>query len=230
MHCCATFHKCDPVPVRALIFDMDGTILDTRAYHMAAWREFVKRLGLTYAHYRVAETGFGKTNWAIFDTWFGPNRNGHDYNALSEQKEAIFRELIQGKEKPRPGMLDLLGWARRHGVKVALATSGPEVNAKFLLEDSGIARYFDTVIWGSDRIRSKPHSEPFINAAWRLGVPPQQSVVFEDSSHGFWAAVRAGMRLIGIAECPEDMMKVRNWTPYVYQDFRGIPELLERWV
>lgn len=227
MHCSAQFHNC--APVRALIFDMDGTILDTRAYHMHAWRVFVERLGLTHDHYMVAETGFGKTNWAIFQTWFGPGQNGHDYNALSEQKEAIFRELIQGKEKPRPGMVELLTWARRRGVRVALATSGPEVNAKFLLADIGLDRYFDCVIWGEAKVRSKPHSEPFLNAAWRMGIPPQQSVVFEDSPHGFWSAVRAGMRLIAIAERPEEWTRIRRWTPYIYRDFRNVPDLLEKW-
>lgn len=230
MHSCVTFHKCNPTPVRGLIFDMDGTILDTRAYHMAAWRVFVERHGLSHDHYMVAETGFGKTNWDIFTTWFGKEARPHHFDDLSEEKEAIFRELIQGKEKPRPGMVELLEWARRNAVRVALATSGPRVNAEFLLEDSGIAPYFDAVIWGHGALRGKPHPEPFLNAAWRLGVRPQQSVVFEDSTFGFWSARRAGMRLIAIAERPEDMTKIRKWTPYVHQDFRLVPELLEKWL
>lgn len=230
MHCCATFHKCNPTPVRGLIFDMDGTILDTRVYHMAAWRVFVERHGLTHDHYMDAETGFGRTNWDLFTGWFGREAFPRQFDQLSDEKEALFRELIQGKEKPRPGMLELLEWARRNGVRVALATSGPRANAEFLLQDSGIARYFDVVLWGHGAIRSKPHPEPFLNASWRMGVRPQQSVVFEDSPFGFWSAVRAGMRLIAIAERPEDMTKIRKWTPYVHQDFRLVPDLLDRWL
>lgn len=217
-------------PVHGLVFDMDGTILDTRAYHMAAWRELVRRHGLTHDHYMVAENGFGKTNWAIFSEWYGDALTVAECDRLSEEKEEIFRELIKGKEKTRPGFVELLCFARRHGLRVALATSGPKANAEFLLEDTGVARFFDSVLWGDAAIRSKPHPEPFVKAALRMDVLPEHCVAFEDSHHGFRSALGAGMRLIGIAERRGDMRRIRRWTPFIFADFRRVPSLLLDWM
>ena len=102
MHSTHTFLDGRRPPVRGLIFDMDGTILDTRAYHMKAWRELVAAHGLEQRHYEVAEKGFGKTNGAIFHQWYREDAAEHDFDALGEEKEALFRQLIRGKVRPRP--------------------------------------------------------------------------------------------------------------------------------
>ncbi|MCL5271392.1 MAG: HAD-IA family hydrolase [bacterium] len=216
--------------IRGLIFDMDGTILDTRPFHMAAWRQLVARLGLDGRAMELAESGFGKTNWAIFHEWWGKGAAERDLDALSEEKERLFRQLIQGRGRVRPGFIALLEQARRWRLRIALATSGPAENAAFLLADLGIARWFDAVAPGSAAIRSKPHPDPFLIAAGRQGVPPQQCVAFEDSSHGFWSVRRAGMPLVAIAERKADLLSIQKWTPYVYEDFRPVPALLAQWV
>jgi HAD superfamily hydrolase (TIGR01509 family) len=217
-------------PVRGLIFDLDGTIADTRRYHMAAWLRFGQRLGLGARFLEVAERGFGKTNWAIFDEAFAGGRDAGEFDRLSEEKEAIFRRLIAGRARPRPGLRALLALGRRRGVRTAVATSGPRANAEFMLEDLGLRRQFDAVVWGDAAIRSKPHPDSFLRAARRLGVTPPQCVGFEDSSHGCWAVRRAGMRLVAIAERPLDLVGIRKWSAWVFQDFRPAVDLArEEW-
>jgi beta-phosphoglucomutase len=216
--------------IRGLIFDMDGTILDTRPYHMAAWRQLVARLGLDGRAMELAESGFGKTNWAIFQEWWGKGVGGRDLDQLSEEKERLFRDLIKGRGRVRPGFVRLLEQARRWNLKIGLATSGPAENAAFLLRDLGIERWFDAIVPGSAAIRSKPHPDPFLLTARRLGVPPQQCLAFEDSSHGFWSVRRAGMTLVAIAERNCDLLPIQKWTPYVYEDFRPVVKLLAQWV
>jgi beta-phosphoglucomutase-like phosphatase (HAD superfamily) len=83
----------------------------------------------------------------------------------------------------------------------------------------GLQRHFDAAVWYRDGLRSKPHPDFFLEAAHRLAVAPGQCVVFEDSIHGFWAARRAGMGLVAIAERTEDLLRCRMWTPWVARDF-----------
>lgn len=214
---------------RGLIFDMDGTIVDTRPFHMTSWRRLVQDHGFGEREYLICERGFGKTNHAIFGEWFAGRGDRPDYLALSDEKEALFRRLIAGRVRPRPGFHELLDAARRRGIRIALATSGPKENALFLLREMNVLRQFDAVIWGGAAAApGKPHPEPFLRAAARMGVLPQHCVVFEDSSHGLWAGQRAGMTLAAIAERSADLTWIRKWTPFCFTDFRPMARLLER--
>jgi HAD superfamily hydrolase (TIGR01509 family) len=202
---------------------MDGTLIDTRRFHMEAWRRLVESLGLGDEAFQIARRGFGMTNWAIFERWFARGeRPPADFDTLSGQKEALFRQLIAGRQKSRPGLRWLLERARCRGLRVGLVTSGPRENVLFLLRQCEVAHLFNALVWGSSAIRSKPHPEPFLVGARRLGLAPAQCVVFEDSVHGFEAARRAGMRLVAIAERPADLIRARLWTPLCYLDFRPI--------
>ena len=115
-------------------------------------------------------------------------------------------------------------------MRIALATSAPRANAEFLLEDTGIVRLFDAVFCCDTRAMGKPHPDPFLKAALRLGVAPGHCVVFEDSAYGFLSARRAGMRLVAIAEQPADRVRIRKWTPFVFTDFRPVPAVLANWM
>ncbi len=208
-------------PLRGLIFDMDGTIADTRDYHMLAWRRLVEELGLGEREFRIAEHGFGRTNWAIFSLWWGENPPaGADCQKLSDRKEALYRELIRGHAQARPGFMELLTSAHRRGLRIGLATSGPRENALFMLDQLGIASYFHAVVWGHAGMCSKPHPDSFLETARRLGVVPGRCMGVEDSNHGLWAVRRAGMLAAAIAEQSGDLLHHRAWTPFAYPDFR----------
>jgi HAD superfamily hydrolase (TIGR01509 family) len=207
---------------------MDGTIVDTRAFHMAAWSELVERLDLPPRCFDLAQSGFGKTNWAIFHEWFGAQAPEHDFAALSAEKEEAFREKIHGHVRARAGFRDLLDAARARGLRVALATSGPRENAEFLLRELGVAARFDAVVWGHAGLRSKPAPDSFLLAARRLGLHPGRCLGFEDSRHGFLSVRRAGMGLVAIAEQPGDLGINRRWTPWSFRDFTPVPALIER--
>lgn len=214
---------------RGLIFDMDGTILDTRAFHMQAWRALVQRHNLPAHYFDLADRGFGKTNWSIFLDWFGPHEAARrDIAALAEEKENLFRECIAGHAAPRPGFVELVERARARAIGIALATSGPPQNAAFILSELQVTQLFDAIVTGSARIRSKPHPQPFLRAAGMLGLAPRACLGFEDSRHGFASVLRAGMRLVTIAEHAAHVPFNKRWYPYAFEDFRPLVTLFRR--
>lgn len=208
---------------------MDGTILDTRAFHMQAWRLLIERRGLPAHLFEIADRGFGKTNWSIFHDWFGPNAaREHDLIALGDEKEALFRECMRGHAVARPGFVELVERARARAIGIALATSGSPENAEFILGELNVRPLFDVIVTGSPRIRSKPHPQPFLRAAGLLGLRPCDCLGFEDSRHGFASVMRSGMRLVSIAEHATHVPFNRRWYPYAFEDFRPLVQLLRR--
>lgn len=229
--------QCTPAPLHeaftqhspaGLVFDMDGTIIDTRDFHMDSWRTLVSRYDLFgEREYRLAESGFGRTNQAIFESWFNGPSEDWDFEALAEEKEEAFRELIRGKAHFRPGFDQLLALCKEQGIKIALATSAPEENALFLLDEMGIREHFDAIVTSAMGLRSKPIADFFLKAAEMLGLAPGHCIGFEDSTHGCEAVLAAGMPLIGIAERPEDVPTLQGYTNEVYEDFMGLAKRLQ---
>ena len=211
---------------QALVFDMDGTIVDTRNGHMAAWRRLIRKHRFPDRYLMIAETAFGRNNCSIFDLWFGPDRDRPDYDALSREKELYFRQLSQGRVRPRPGFRALLRFAQSQGLRLGIATSGPAENAAFILRELGVIHAFHAVVTSSAVMRSKPAPDSFLAVSSRLGIRPACCLGFEDSPHGIQSVLRAGMLLVAIADQPADIQHNRMWTPLSYHDFRPVLKLM----
>jgi beta-phosphoglucomutase-like phosphatase (HAD superfamily) len=179
-------------PFGAYIFDCDGTLADTMPLHYRAWTRIVGELGGTFPEALFYSLG-GTSTERIFEIL----RDEHglkvaDVPAAAARKESYFADIMS-EVKPIEPVLTI---ARRMWgiVPLAVASGGPRQYVERTLEILGIRQLFDTVICAEDCARGKPFPDPFLEAARRMNVPPDECLVFEDSPVGIRAADAAGMR------------------------------------
>ncbi len=184
------------MPSRAVLFDLDGVIVDSRSQHLAAWTQLVRAHGIAAPPGYFQET-FGLRNDAILGRLL-PDASPAEVEALGDEKEATFRELASGRVALLPGVRVLLFALGERGIRSAVVTSTPAENLGLILDSLEIRGAFDALVSAEDVERGKPHPEGFLLAAARLGARPEECVVIEDAPAGIEAAVRAAMRSIGV--------------------------------
>lgn len=186
------------MPIRAVIFDVDGTLVDNHAAHEKAWLVWAGRHGhvLDHAYYR--EHLYARSNDRILRTLLGEHLTADDIQAWAAEKEAIYRELYRHQLAPMPGLIPLLEQLASAGLPCAAASNAERVNVDFVVDGLGLRERMKVVLAREDVRVGKPDPELFLLAARRLPCPPEQCLVFEDSAPGFEAARRAGMTCIAI--------------------------------
>ena len=182
---------------QAVLWDLDGVLVDSGSYHYEAFRQLMADRG---RHLTEAEFGrlLGLRNDSILRALLG-ELPPDEMEALAARKEGLFRRLIAGRVRALPGapvLVDRLCAAR---VPQAIVSSTPRANIELILRSLGMERKFAVVVGEEDASRGKPDPEGFLTAAIRLGVAPDGCVVLEDAPEGVAAAKRAGMRVIGVA-------------------------------
>jgi beta-phosphoglucomutase family hydrolase len=182
---------------RAVLWDMDGVLVDTAPFHYQAWRALFAGLGKDLSDEEFRRT-FGLRNDDILRANLGDMPPAR-LRELGRRKEELFREAIRGKVQPLPGAVALVRRLRASGVKTAVVSSAPRQNVETLLDALGISDGFDALVAEEDAERGKPDPQGFLVAAERLGERPEDCVVIEDAPGGVEAAKRAGMRCIGLA-------------------------------
>ncbi|KAB0266003.1 HAD family hydrolase [Microvirga brassicacearum] len=182
--------------LKALIFDMDGTLVHSDPVHLRAFAEVLGPEGVSIDDEVYRNTIIGRTNESIFATLL-PGRPVTDHETFADLKEAAFRRLASDL-KPLEGLLDLLDWADRYTVKIALVTNAPSLNASHMLDTMGLTDRFTVKITRDDVSRGKPDPLPYLTALDRLGLAADQAIAFEDSPSGMKAAKGAGLFSFGI--------------------------------
>jgi beta-phosphoglucomutase family hydrolase len=183
---------------RAVIWDLDGTLIDSSHLHWEAWQKVMEseNIALTYEQY-VAD--FGKRNDEILRGRLGADLSDEFITRVSLAKEEVYRDLIRTKGlELLPGARYWLERLKNEGWLQALATSAPRGNIDAVFAALGIGEYFDAAISSEEVKAGKPEPDVFLAAAAKMGVAPRDCVVIEDAPAGVEAARRAGMRAIGV--------------------------------
>lgn len=183
---------------RAVIWDLDGVIVDSARFHLAAWQQWARELGRTFSEEQFFRL-FGFRNSDIILRFLGPDIPAAEVEALGERKEELFRSLVRGKIKPLPGALPLLHALKEGGWRLALTSSGPLQSTRLILSSLGIETLFECLVSALELSRGKPAPDLFLVAASKLGMAPDCCVVIEDGIEGVQGAKAAGMKCLAVA-------------------------------
>lgn len=181
---------------RALIFDMDGTIVDNMAFHTDSWLRFFEQRGQVLDADDFFRATAGRQGREIMRTYLGEHLTDEELALLDYEKESLYRELYAPHRKAVDGFDELIAQAKANGVKLAVGTAAPPANVEFTLDGLDLRRHFDAIVGATDVARGKPHPDVFLKAAELCDVAPEHCIVFEDAPLGVEAARRAGMRCI----------------------------------
>lgn len=184
-------------PVQALIFDMDGTMVDSMPWHARSWTEFARRHGIDLPVQEILRLTTGRTGTECMRVLFGRELGDAEAAALVDEKESLYRSLFGPVFREVAGFRDFAARAAARGLKLAVGTAGDRHNIEFSLSRLQIAPP-DAVVGGDEGLPGKPEPAIFLEAARRVGVPPQGCIVFEDAPLGIEAAGRAGMRAVAV--------------------------------
>lgn len=182
--------------LKAVLWDMDGVLIDTGALHYETWAAALTPRGFTLTP-ELFQATFGMNNRGVLTTLFGYEPEAALMAQITDEKEVAFRRLVRGTARPLPGVLTWLARLQTAGVRQAVASSGPPENIAAVVDELGIGPYFDTLVSGA-RMAGKPDPAVFLEAARQLGAAPENCVVVEDAVAGVAAARAAGMRCIAV--------------------------------
>jgi beta-phosphoglucomutase family hydrolase len=184
--------------LKAVLFDMDGVIVDNLPYHMEAWLLFCERNGIPLTKEVFYKELNGMNSKDTFEWFYKKEMTRSEVEVLEEEKELLYREFYAEHRKPAKGLLTFLHDLRSRGIKTALATSAGPGNIDFIVDGLGIRDQFDAIIGGAEVTKGKPDPEIYLKAAALVGVSPADCIVIEDSLQGIASGQAAGARVVGI--------------------------------
>ncbi len=203
-----------------VIFDMDGTLLDTQKICIPAWEYAGLNQGIKGVGNDIPNVcGMNKIGWSRYLAEKYPAMNVDKFNC--EMRQYIVDNLIV---KFMPGAERLLGFLKANNIKIGLGSSSSKASIEHHLKEVYATHYFDAIVSGEEVENGKPSPDIFLLTAKRLGVNPKDCIVFEDSANGIRAAYAAGMKCIGV---PDIVDFDRDVNQLLYAKFTQLDEAIE---
>lgn len=193
--------------IKGCLFDLDGVLVDTAKYHFLAWQRLAEELGITFTH-EDNERLKGVSRMRSLDIILEIGQVTLDESqkiTLADKKNEWYKEYIMKMDESEilSGVAEFLAHLKAQGVKIALGSASK--NSPIILERTGLAKFFDAIVDGNDVSAAKPDPEVFLLGAKRLGLNPDECIVFEDAQAGIEAAQAGGMKVVAVGT--EELLK-----------------------
>jgi beta-phosphoglucomutase-like phosphatase (HAD superfamily) len=213
--------------VEALIFDMDGTMIDSMPWHARSWVEFVARHGLKLDVTDILARTTGRTGVECMRELFERDLSDAECQAMVHEKEEIYRAMFSDNFTEVAGFTAFAKAAVARGLKVAVGTAGDKHNIEFAMSRLKMDPLPLAIVGGDEGFAGKPTPEIFVEAARRIGVAPERCIVFEDAPFGIEAARRGGMRAVAVCSThtaaelagPHVIAAVRDYDELAHSNF-----------
>ena len=182
---------------KGIIFDMDGTIVDSLPYHYKAWKIFFKENKVENFSERLKDYKGGGT-LDLLTAVYGDKYSRKELKIMTDEKEIIFREIYKNNVVPIMGFMDMFELIKSKKILVGIASNAIRKNVKMILSELKIYKKFDSIICGDEVKRGKPDPEMFDETIDRFNLKKEECLIFEDSVEGVSAAVNSGVDVVGI--------------------------------
>lgn len=213
--------------MKAVLFDMDGVLIDSEIFYMKGTYEWMKDLGYTGSFEGIC-TIIGTTMEKTYDMLYEMLHGKFSLERIVEENEMYFtKHPLDYKSIAKPGALDLFKTLKDKGYKIAICSSSPFDNIEHVAEVCGFKPYLDFVVSGEQFKQSKPHPEIYLHAAEELHVKPEECIVVEDSEFGIQAGISAGMKVIALEDkrLPNNQSKATH----IVNSLSEVEELVEKY-
>ena len=213
--------------IKGVIFDMDGTIVDSLPYHYEAWKIFFNENKVENFSEKLNEYKGGGT-LDLMRTVYGNQYSKKELKKMSEDKEKIFRKIYKGEIKQILGFKNFLDELKSKDIMVGLASNAIRKNVSMIINELEIYDYFDSIICGDEVINGKPNPEMFNETIDRFNISKDECLIFEDSLEGVLAAKNSGVKVIGITSSSSNkvlkdagcVMSISDYLDFKLSDIR----------
>jgi beta-phosphoglucomutase len=214
-----------PSPIHAVLFDLDGTLVDNMPFHITAWIETGRALDRELTREQILSFA-GRKNEEILPIILGRALHPEELARFADQKEARYRELYAGQIQLHVGADKLLHELAARGVACAIASAAPRDNRKLVVEATGLTARMGAIVGAEEVKNGKPAPDLFLEAARRLSANPANTLVFEDAVAGVHAGLAAGMRVVGITTSEPAEKLLAAGALAAIPDFDAVPATL----
>ena len=192
---------------KGIIFDMDGTIVDSLPYHYKAWKIFFKENKVENFSKKLKDYKGGGT-LDLMTAVYGNKYSRKELKIMTDDKEIIFREIYKNNVVPIMGFMDMFELIKSKNILVGLASNAIRKNVKMILSELKIYEKFDSIICGDEVKRGKPDPEMFDETVDRFNLKKEECLIFEDSVEGVSAAVNSKVDVVGITSSSSEKILI----------------------